>query len=1134
MDYFSVKSKITTVVISSILFPYIALAQQVDNKICSAEGYTIETINGVFTDMDGAISNRKALEHYFGKTYKGEKLTIDYLLNPSHKAMDLTDVAIQKTFEGVDMRDHDFLKILNDASTQVKTQKVLLVAHSQGNFYANNLYKAVTDDGDISKKSIGVYSVATPASHVAGEGRHLTSSTDTVIAWLAKYLLPGTIAPTNDSIDYQWSDDLGMGHDFAKIYLHYRPVTVVEDIKWSLDKLSIDPARSEDIPCINPPKELSPYEKITGAIVYPVDLTLAMASIGLTITKNAIIAVVNTAVSVGTSVVNAVKEAGNSLLALVYSASAPPPSTFLASPLSLIPAQTPPSSVASAIPAAQGAPSVVTPAPQIATETITAPSTQAVASEIISTSPAEVMPVVATSTEPVAVVETATTTPEVVVITAAGGGGWVSGVSPADPPVQDIATSTADIVIATSTEDTATSTTELIVATAPEPEITYADPVVINEIAWMGTRAQPNDEWIELYNKTGHDIDLTGWTLESRTKALAISLQGTIKARGYFFLERTASTTTNRIEDMMYTGALNNSGPDANLYLKQGTTTIDAVNFGNWPFGDNGQKRTMERVSPYATSTLYYNWKTYSESFMAPFAKDAEGNDILGTPGAQNSVAGFYTPTGDIIENAIWYSAHSPYYVPAPITVREGAPLTIEPGVTVKFAPGTPYGGALNVRGVLDAQGAAAKPIIFTSFRDDAADGVDSNQDGSTSTPASADWMNINFYATTTPSVMRHAEVKYGGQGTNYNPNGWYPSYTGAVGIYGARPEITDTVFEANHAIALYLKDAAYPILRNNSIRNTVVPTHNGAGPGGFGIRLADASATADIVGNTFENNTIAISSDSASDMPLVVRDNIFLNNQKNGEFNGYANFNLDNSGNRDANSKGGFSIQVFVSNGQSKTVKADSMPYIIGSLFEVSSGGALTVEPGAIFKFARPNPNSSIAPAVMRGTLTARGTASAPIVFTGIADDSDGYDSNYADRQPIPGDWENIQFIGASSSDSILEYVHIRYGGQGNNLCPYAYFGGPCMEYKGAVLVDGASPTFTHMTFDHNLAVSIYLDGATQSTIQNSSLLNTIPGTTGPHNDAVAGYGISIGAESLPTLTDNAYSGNVEDVVYR
>ena len=81
------------------------------------------------------------------------------------------------------VKDYDLIEMLKDASEKVKTQKLLLVAHSQGNFYANSFYDTVSGKrGRRSPESIGVYAVATPAGRVAGEGKWLTSDTDKIIA----------------------------------------------------------------------------------------------------------------------------------------------------------------------------------------------------------------------------------------------------------------------------------------------------------------------------------------------------------------------------------------------------------------------------------------------------------------------------------------------------------------------------------------------------------------------------------------------------------------------------------------------------------------------------------------------------------------------------------------------------------------------------------------------------------------------------------------------------------------------------------------------------------------------------------------------------------------------------------------
>ena len=39
--------------------------------------------------------------------------------------------------------------------------------------------------------------------------------------------------------------------------------------------------------------------------------------------------------------------------------------------------------------------------------------------------------------------------------------------------------------------------------------------VVFNEVSWMGTEESALNEWIELRNTTGEDIDLNGWRIRN-------------------------------------------------------------------------------------------------------------------------------------------------------------------------------------------------------------------------------------------------------------------------------------------------------------------------------------------------------------------------------------------------------------------------------------------------------------------------------------------------------------------------------------------------------------------------------------------------------------------------------------------
>jgi hypothetical protein len=141
---------------------------------------------------------------------------------------------------------------------------------------------------------------------------------------------------------------------------------------------------------------------------------------------------------------------------------------------------------------------------------------------------------------------------------------------------------------------------------------------VINEIAWMGTAIDYNDEWIELYNNGDEDIDLSGWVLEAADGAPKINLSGSITANSYFLLERTDDNSVPGIPaDQTYSGALGNSGEY--LKLKDDTDNIiDDLNFsGAWPGGDNTTKQTMERTTA--------GWQTSLDPDGTPKALNSSG-----------------------------------------------------------------------------------------------------------------------------------------------------------------------------------------------------------------------------------------------------------------------------------------------------------------------------------------------------------------------------------------------------------------------------------------------------------------------------------------------------------------------------
>jgi hypothetical protein len=166
-------------------------------------------------------------------------------------------------------------------------------------------------------------------------------------------------------------------------------------------------------------------------------------------------------------------------------------------------------------------------------------------------------------------------------------------------------------------------------------------PVIFNEIAWMGTANSASDEWIELKNISGSQIDLTNWQVSDKEKQIKIVFAaGKIASGGFFLLERTNDETIpGKTADLIYTGSLANS--DEVLYLFDGSCRLQDEIIANpdWPAGDNSTKKTMERKSD-------LTWQT--------------SRDIGGTPKSENSSGPVY----------VGYSGGEPALAPVPRLLR--------------------------------------------------------------------------------------------------------------------------------------------------------------------------------------------------------------------------------------------------------------------------------------------------------------------------------------------------------------------------------------------------------------------------------------------------------------------------------
>ncbi len=208
--------------------------------------------------------------------------------------------------------------------------------------------------------------------------------------------------------------------------------------------------------------------------------------------------------------------------------------------------------------------------------------------------------------------------------------------------------------------------------------------MIISEVAWAGTGASSDEQWIELRNLGDTAVDLKGWTLRWRAAKnevagdevwKTLSLAGTIaaaasdtpllfgpnpqdpqtwwvdlsgrRARGDFYLiERISDQTVldvpaglvyDNLPDGERTLAISERGDVLEL-VSPGGCVIDTANaaragIGGWTAGDVATKGTMERTDPKG-GDVASNWHTNLGIITS--GEDAGGVGLLATAGLEN------------------------------------------------------------------------------------------------------------------------------------------------------------------------------------------------------------------------------------------------------------------------------------------------------------------------------------------------------------------------------------------------------------------------------------------------------------------------------------------------------------------
>lgn len=725
-------------------FPILSLATEA-NILCSSSGYTIATINGIFTDDNSAKQNMRVLKDKVGEIYQDQGIDYQYLLNPPHLAGigDILKSIQQGLFDSETVEDYDLIEILQDASEKVSTQKLLLIAHSQGNFYANSFYDIVAGkEGGVPTESIGVYSVATPSGRVAGGGRWITSDTDKVIAGVVGHIPFRKIMEPNAHIELQNGDD-PLGHNFSDIYLKYQSDKIISDIEFSLDRLKTNNIQDARKSCLASPK-ISIMHKIEGAAFAVAD---PVASGMFFLAFKLPVAVVDAGVEKVVEIAQAVKEAFAGVfqkdqfqlaqvidLAQETQSDQPNqtshPSNF--KQCNFVTSQLPSRSkviinevawmggISSAndewieLKNISGSPldisdyQLLDKAEQIkivfdkntvipaggffilernGDEAVSSVKADRIYTGALSNTDEGlrlfdggcnlVDEVLANSNWP-AGDNTAKKTME----RDLAGFGWhtsgIAGGTPKKANSQIIVEKPQTIFeedeeenegqnlnqpISTSTiiqeQDSLNQNTSQACGFNANQSPNHQK-IIINEVAWMGTNNNSNDEWIELKNISGIELNLSGYQLIDQGEQIKIIFDSSDKilANGFYLIERTDDDAVpNIVADKIYTGALSNTEDGLRLFDDQ-CNLIDEVlaNSGSdgkqWLAGDNTYKQTMERKSD-------LNWQTSANAGGTPKAANSSGYVISSGGGGGGSV------------NSQQQTANSQPQAPAKILINE-------------------------------------------------------------------------------------------------------------------------------------------------------------------------------------------------------------------------------------------------------------------------------------------------------------------------------------------------------------------------------------------------------------------------------------------------------------------------------
>ncbi len=205
----------------------------------------------------------------------------------------------------------------------------------------------------------------------------------------------------------------------------------------------------------------------------------------------------------------------------------------------------------------------------------------------------------------------------------------------------------------------------LVAATAaPAVAAPDASDVVISEVYGGGgsTSSAWNRDYVELYNPTDEDIDLSGTSVQYRAAGSTsnpsgvTALSGSVPAKGYFLVGEATGSTGAAVPAPAVSGSIAMSGTAGTVFLADQTTALTTPPTGSV----TGDPAILDLVG-YGGTNTFETAATPATSTSTSATRDASGTDTndnsvdltvaAGTPGA--APAGDPEPPGDPVAATI-------------------------------------------------------------------------------------------------------------------------------------------------------------------------------------------------------------------------------------------------------------------------------------------------------------------------------------------------------------------------------------------------------------------------------------------------------------------------------------------------